>query len=168
MLVNPGGPGGSGLIYSVLGAFVPGDVGATYDWIGFDPPRGGRQRPGPQLRPELHGRAPTALRPDDVPHRVRLADEGGEVRDRLRGRSGSLLLGHLKTTDSVADMDAIRQFWAKNRSTSTGSRTARISVKVHATLHPNQVRRMVLDSNVDPRTGVVPSQPRPGPRLRPA
>ena len=26
MLVNPGGPGGSGLIYSVLGAFVPGDV----------------------------------------------------------------------------------------------------------------------------------------------
>ena len=37
MLVNPGGPGGSGLIYSVLGAFVPGDVGSTYDWIGFDP-----------------------------------------------------------------------------------------------------------------------------------
>ena len=37
MLVNPGGPGGSGLIYSVLGAFVPGDAGSTYDWIGFDP-----------------------------------------------------------------------------------------------------------------------------------
>jgi hypothetical protein len=28
---------GSGLVYSVLGAFVPGDVGASYDWIGFDP-----------------------------------------------------------------------------------------------------------------------------------
>jgi pimeloyl-ACP methyl ester carboxylesterase len=37
MLVNPGGPGGSGLIYSILGGFVPDGVGGSYDWIGFDP-----------------------------------------------------------------------------------------------------------------------------------
>ena len=37
MLVNPGGPGGSGLIYSVLQGFVPKNAGAAYDWIGFDP-----------------------------------------------------------------------------------------------------------------------------------
>ena len=37
MLVNPGGPGGSGLIFAILGAFVPGGAGEAYDWIGFDP-----------------------------------------------------------------------------------------------------------------------------------
>jgi len=37
MLVNPGGPGGSGLVLSVLGAFVPGGAGESYDWVGFDP-----------------------------------------------------------------------------------------------------------------------------------
>lgn len=37
MLVNPGGPGGSGLELARLGAFVPGNGGDPYDWIGFDP-----------------------------------------------------------------------------------------------------------------------------------
>jgi len=37
MLVNPGGPGGSGLELARLGEFVPGNGGDPYDWIGFDP-----------------------------------------------------------------------------------------------------------------------------------
>ncbi len=35
--VNPGGPGGSGLIYPILAPAIPNGVGAKYDWYGFDP-----------------------------------------------------------------------------------------------------------------------------------
>ena len=37
MLVNPGGPGGSGLGLSTLGQYVPNGAGDDYDWIGWDP-----------------------------------------------------------------------------------------------------------------------------------
>jgi pimeloyl-ACP methyl ester carboxylesterase len=57
MLVNPGGPGGSGLGLSRLGEFVPNGEGDPYDWIGFDKRGVGRSVPsltcGPRGSPWL-------------------------------------------------------------------------------------------------------------------
>ncbi len=65
MLVNPGGPGGSGLIYSVFGegSFIPGDGDISYDWIGFDPRGVGDSKPALTCDAELLRLRPAQLHP---------------------------------------------------------------------------------------------------------
>ena len=150
MLVNPGGPGGSGLIYSVLGAFVPGGVGASYDWIGFDPRGVGSSVPALTCDPDYNA----GPRPPYDPttwqiERAWLKRSAEYARDCAH--NGGRLLGHLKTTDNVADMDAIRQSLGEAQLNYYGYSYGTYLGQVYATLHPNRVRRMVLDSNVDPR-----------------
>ncbi len=45
MLTNPGGPGSAGRYLAGIGAYVPHNVGASYDWIGIDPRGTGASRP---------------------------------------------------------------------------------------------------------------------------
>ena len=151
MLVNPGGPGGSGLIYSVLGAFVPNDAGASYDWIGFDPRGVGASVPALSCDPDYFA----APRPPYDPATIRIEFAWLIKTSRYAldcARSGGRLLGHLKTTDTVADMDAIRQALGESQINFYGFSYGTYLGEVYATLHPSLVRRMVLDSNVDPRT----------------
>ena len=161
MLVNPGGPGGSGLVYSILGAFVPGDAGAAYDWIGFDPRGVGASVPalscdpdytaGPRPRYE-----PTTLRTEAA----WLKKAAGYALDC--GRAGGRLLGHLKTTDTVADMDAIRQALGEEQLNFYGFSYGTYLAQVYATQHPDRVRRMVLDGErrSHARSGTRPTSTR--------
>ena len=55
MLVNPGGPGASGLDLAVLGESVPQGAGAAYDWIGFDPRGVGSSAPAVSCDPNYVG-----------------------------------------------------------------------------------------------------------------
>jgi pimeloyl-ACP methyl ester carboxylesterase len=150
MLVNPGGPGGSGLIYSVLGRFIPDNVGASYDWIGFDPRGVGSSVPALSCDPDYNA----GPRPPYDPATLRI--EAAWLKKAATyaidcGRNGGRLLGHLKTTDTIADMDAIRQALGEQQINFYGFSYGTYLGQVYATQHASRVRRMVLDSNVDPR-----------------
>ncbi|BCJ52631.1 peptidase [Actinoplanes sp. NBRC 14428] len=150
MLVNPGGPGGSGLTLSVLGEYVPHGAGAAYDWIGFDPRGVGSSKPALACDGDYTGYD----RPPYVP--TSAAIEKAWLK-RAKGyaaacaRSGGDLLNHLRTTDSVQDMDSLRAALGAEQINFYGFSYGTYLGQVYATRYPDRVRRMVLDGNVDPR-----------------
>ncbi len=150
MLVNPGGPGGSGTFWAILGQFVPDGAGDAYDWIGFDPRGVGASVPALSC----DGDYTDYGRPKYVP--FKRSTEKAWLK-RARGyahdcaAAGGKLLDHLKTTDNVADMESLRKALGEPKMNFYGFSYGTYLGQVYATQYPHKVRRMVLDSNVDPR-----------------
>ncbi|MFI1206072.1 alpha/beta hydrolase [Streptomyces sp. NPDC020802] len=153
LLVNPGGPGGSGLtLAGFVAASLPKKVAAQYDVIGFDPRGVGASRPALNCRPGHF--AP--VRPDSLP--TGDATEKANL-DRVKAFAKACatkhadLLPYIDTVSAVRDMDAIRHALGAERINYFGYSYGTYLGAVYAKLHPGRVRRMVLDSVVDP-TGV--------------
>ncbi len=150
LLVNPGGPGGPG---RGLAAFVAQglnpQVAADYNIIGFDPRGVGGSVPALSCDPSFF----TSLRPDYIPPN---ASAEQLLVNRAKGYAADCqqrygwLLPYLTTADSARDMNSIRaalgvpaiSYFAYSYGTYLG--------QVYATLFPHGLRRMVLDSVVDP------------------
>ena len=153
LLVNPGGPGGKGLsLAAFVASSLPKAVAAQYDVIGFDPRGVGKSTPALNCRPGHF--AP--VRPDSVP--VTEAVERAGL-DRARsfaaacGRAYARVLPYLDTVGAVRDMDAIRAATGAPKLSYLGYSYGTYLGAVYAKLYPQRVRRLVLDSVVDP-TGV--------------
>lgn len=151
MLVNPGGPGGSGRILSILGQFIPNHAGDAYDWIGFDPRGVGASEPEVTCnRFYFHGD-----RPPYVPTTTRIYDRwitrSKQYAADCKDSKHSALFRHLKTVDNARDMESIRKALHQQQINFYGFSYGTYLGQVYATKYPKRVRRMVLDSNVDPR-----------------
>jgi pimeloyl-ACP methyl ester carboxylesterase len=151
MLVNPGGPGASGLVLSFLGEFVPNGAGEAYDWIGFDPRGVGSSTPALTCDPN-YAAGPRPIYEPTTPaiEKAWLTKTKGYA--QACGKSGgSALLSNLRTTDTTRDMDRIRAALGEKKLNFYGFSYGTYLGQVYATMFPDRVRRMVLDSNVDPR-----------------
>ena len=148
---NPGGPGGSGLIYPVLAGAIPGGVGFKYDWYGFDPRGVGSSVPALRCDPEYPGSGYN--RPNYVPYRA--ADERWwkrTTREYARdcGRSEAReLLPHMRTVDVAKDLDALRRAVGQKKLNYYGFSYGTYLGQVYATLFPKQVGRFVWDGVLD-------------------
>jgi pimeloyl-ACP methyl ester carboxylesterase len=150
LLVNPGGPGGSGLsLASFVASSLPAKVAAQYDVIGFDPRGVGASRPALDCRPGHF----SPVRPDPVP-RDRAEEREGVARARSFAKSCATKYGDLlraiDTPDTARDMDAIRAALGARRISYFGYSYGTYLGAVYARLFPQRVRRLVLDSVVDP------------------
>ncbi|QOV34394.1 alpha/beta fold hydrolase [Streptomyces ferrugineus] len=153
LLVNPGGPGASGLtLAGFVASALPRAVAAQYDVIGFDPRGVGRSTPALECKPAHF--AP--VRPDSAPRTPRL-----ERANLLRAQSFARacaekhadVLPYMDTISAARDMDRIRAALGARRINYFGYSYGTYLGAVYGKLFPERVRRAALDSVVDP-TGV--------------
>jgi pimeloyl-ACP methyl ester carboxylesterase len=149
MLTNPGGPGGSGLGLALRGTRVPNHVGDTYDWIGFDPRGVGTSKPAISCIPNYMD----YNRPSYLPYTPQIEQtwlkRSQGYADACRQKNDPDLLANMKTTDTVADMESIRTALGAEKMNFYGYSYGTYLGQVYASLHPDRVRRMILDSNID-------------------
>ena len=158
ILTNPGGPGGSGLNLNVfliqaLKAEHFGAAAADYDWIGFDPRGVGSSVPALTCQPNYFS-------PDRLPYnpttkatlaywKARSAKYAAAC--QAQSPAQAALLKNMTTVDAARDMDSIRQALGQKQITYYGFSYGTYLGQVYSTLFPSHVRRLIMDSNVDPR-----------------
>ncbi len=151
MLVNPGGPGAAGRTTAAIGDYVPGGVGSSYDWIGFDPRGVAASSPSLRCRRGYFGDD----RPSYVPHRAWMTRFWiAKTRNYSAGCADTAakrtLLRHLTTLDTVLDMESIRQALGATTLNYYGYSYGSYLGQVYATRFPSRVGRFVLDGVVNP------------------
>jgi len=157
IVTNPGGPGGEGLNLNTF--LIPvlqqeGFTGAAddYDWIGFDPRGVGASIPAISCEPNYLG----PDRPSYVPYTRKLLSTWLTRSQQYAQDCGSAspqqsqLLANMSTRDNALDLDSIRKALDQPQITYYGFSWGTDLGQVYATLFPSHVRRLILDSNVDP------------------
>ena len=153
LLVNPGGPGGSGLsLAAFVAAGLNPQVAADYNIIGFDPRGVGSSVPALTCEPSFF----SGVRPDYIPAssaaEQTLINRAKTYAADCQKRYG-WLLPYMTSQDVARDMNSIRAALGVPTISYFGYSYGTYLGQVYATLFPHRLRRMVLDSTVDP-TGV--------------
>lgn len=150
VLTNPGGPGSDGTWLAPYGRYVPRKVGLTYDWYGIDPRGTGASEP----KLTCDGRYFGWDRPDYVPATDKAMKHWRARTERYAADCGkakaSELLDHVRTTDTAADFDLLRQAIGLDEITILGFSYGTYLAQVYATLYPDHVQALVMDGVIDP------------------
>jgi pimeloyl-ACP methyl ester carboxylesterase len=151
LVINPGGPGVSGIddFANELSALTPGLLD-DFDIVTFDPR--GVQRSSPVTCGATQGAAQVPL-PDPVPQ---TAAEQKALYATVRQfaadceRASGAILPYVGTVDVARDLDLLRQALGESGLTYMGQSYGTLLGATYAQLFPTHVRAMVLDSAIDP------------------
>ena len=148
LMVNPGGPGGSGvaMVYGAEDSFSPA-LTDTFDIVSFDPRGQAASRPvlcdidAVLAQDDL-------LYPRNATDYAALRDATGALGASCRELTGPLA-GHVDTDSVVRDMDAVRAAIGEQTISYYGVSYGTMIGQQYAELFPKRIRAMVLDSNMD-------------------
>jgi len=151
LVVNPGGPGGSGVEYaSYAGQIVGSEVRRRFDVVGFDPRGVGKSAPidciDDAALDAFLGMDPT---PDDAAEQQAFVDGSKKLADGCKARGGALL-GHVSTKEAAQDMDVLRAALGEPKLHYLGKSYGTFLGATYADLFPERVGRFVLDGVVQP------------------
>ncbi|HYN93109.1 MAG TPA: alpha/beta hydrolase [Pilimelia sp.] len=147
LLINPGGPGSSGVDFAVFGSRAFGtEITRRFDIVGFDPRGVARSHPV-RCSMTLLGQAPPPVPASQADldalraYNVRLAAD-------CRQRTGPLF-DHVDTLSVVRDVDALRAALGEERLSFYGISYGSLIGQQYAEQFPRRVRAIVSDSNMD-------------------
>jgi pimeloyl-ACP methyl ester carboxylesterase len=152
LLVNPGGPGGSGIGYArSANQIVSAALLARYDLVGFDPRGVGQSAPVACLDdPQMDTFVATVPDPQTPSELDQAVGQAKLLADQCRVRSAKLL-PHVSTVEAARDMDVLRQALGDAKLTYLGKSYGTFLGATYADLFPSKVGRLVLDGALDPR-----------------
>jgi pimeloyl-ACP methyl ester carboxylesterase len=148
LLVNPGGPGDSGVDYTLTRAEgqLSAELRSRFDIVGFDPRGVGGSRPVMCSKKLLDAR-PSAY-PRNQEEFDRLAAYNRELREDCRRHTGPVF-DHADTLSVVHDMEALRKALGERRINFFGHSYGTLIGEQYAELYGDRIRAMSLTANID-------------------
>jgi pimeloyl-ACP methyl ester carboxylesterase len=160
LLFNPGGPGGSGFDYiAQAGNTMVNQMGLQdFDLIGFDP-RGVDRSNGIRCLTDEQVDATVYLdtTPDTPEEQAALDASDTEFDEACLAKYGDTLIDY-STVNTAYDMDAIRAALGDEQLSYIGISYGTYLGSVYATLFPDRVRALVLDSAYEPTGDSIEEQ----------
>jgi pimeloyl-ACP methyl ester carboxylesterase len=150
LVLNPGGPGGSGLEYlghDPLGA----PVAERFDVVAFDP-RGVGSSSAPTCSATTDELVAVDPDPDTPDERLELEAAAAALAGRCAATDAELL-PHVGTTDVARDLEALRRALGDEPLNFLGYSYGTSIGQQYLEMFPGEVRTMVLDGVVDPALG---------------
>jgi pimeloyl-ACP methyl ester carboxylesterase len=151
LVVNPGGPGASGVeLAAYLSVGLPAEITGRFDIVGFDPRGVGRSD---NVKCFSDADLDTSFGSDPDPVSQADFDATVQYSKKMADGCGAKYGDSLKlfsTEQAARDIDAIRQTLGEDKLTYLGYSYGTLLGAVYAQLFPTKIRALVLDGAIDP------------------
>lgn len=157
LVINPGGPGGSGLFATAaMASGAAARVTDRFDLVGFDPRGVGSSEPAIECYTDAEAdRGEFVLSTQGTAVQWTEQDTQ-DILDRCAQRSGGTdVLASVGTRDAARDVDVLRAVLGDEKLTFLGQSYGTRLGAVYAEQFPRNVRAMLLDGAIDPTKGTV-------------
>jgi len=150
IVVNPGGPGGSGVDYAYAADYIfSPDITDVYDVVGFDPRGVAMSEPISCFTPEEIDENMASDSKPDTEAEIAATLKDSEAFAKKCAENTDYL-EHFTTSETARDMDILRAALGETKLNYVGKSYGTYLGTLYADIFPNNVGRFVLDGAVDP------------------
>ncbi|WP_344859162.1 alpha/beta hydrolase [Amycolatopsis ultiminotia] len=153
LVLDPGGPGGSGMTAAATLVKPAGQLAARFDFVGFDPRGVHASEPRITCRSDAEQDADRASDAESDRSPAGVAKQLAEARAygaSCAKNTGADVLAHIGTREVVRDVDALRSALGEEKLTYLGYSYGTQIGSSYAEAYPDKVRAMILDGVIDP------------------
>ncbi|WP_284977257.1 alpha/beta hydrolase [Arthrobacter sp. efr-133-TYG-104] len=152
ILVNPGGPGGSGVdfVRDAGSTHFTAKLRSSYDLVGFDPRGVKRSAPVKCMSDAERDAARAKVFHENTDEGLAAALAFNKSTAEQCAQQTGAVLGHVDTVSAAKDLDILRAITNQSKLNYLGFSYGTFLGSTYASLFPDNVGRVVLDGAVDP------------------